>query len=140
VSGTPASAGPADPVSHPLARPLAEMVTARWVGPLPPPDLLQAYGGIDPSFPERIFRMAETDARHCLDLEVEAMRDQRETLRSIDRFKARGQGCAAGLAVVFAIVGAWMGYLGHPGAGATIITGTVVGLATVFVLGRSGRD
>lgn len=30
-------------------------------GPIPPPTMLRAYGDLDPSFPERIMRMAEKD-------------------------------------------------------------------------------
>ena len=32
------------------------------IGPLPLPDTLTAYGNVDPTFPERIMRMAEENA------------------------------------------------------------------------------
>ncbi len=63
------------------------------------------------------------------------MRQQDDVLRGERTLKSRGQWFAAALALVFALVGAWMGYLGHPGSGATIITGTVVSLAAIYLVG-----
>lgn len=33
------------------------------IGPIPPPEILKGYKEIDPSFPERIFKMAEKEQR-----------------------------------------------------------------------------
>lgn len=81
-------------------------------------------------------RMAEEAAQHQQAMEREAMRQQDDEFKGDRGMKRRGQWFAAVLAVVFALVGAWMGYLGHPASGATIITGTVVSLATIYLLGR----
>lgn len=84
--------------------------------------------------------MAEGAAQHQQAMEQEAMRQQGEVLKGERDMKKRGQWFAAGLALVFALVGAWMGYLGHPTSGATIITGTVVSLAAIYLVGGKGSN
>ena len=121
----------------PLSVAIRQASSEHWQGPLPPPKSLKDFGEIDLSFPERIVRMAEAAAQHQRDMEAEAMRQQGEGIRADSTIKQRGQVFAAGLAVFFGLVGAWIAYLGHPGVAATIIGTTVVGLATVFVVGRS---
>jgi uncharacterized membrane protein len=34
--------------------------SALFSGPLPPPEVLKGYGDVDPQYPERIFKMAES--------------------------------------------------------------------------------
>lgn len=125
VSGTPLGVLP------------RQTTTATWQGPVPPPQSLAGFGEIDQSFPERIVKMAESAAQHQRDMEREAMRQQGEGIKIDSDIRRRGQNFAAGLAVFFGLVGGWGIYLGHPTAGATIISGTVVGLATAFIIGRT---
>lgn len=42
---------------------LAQIKQVVHIGPLPPPEILERYGEIDPSFPERIFHMAEKEQK-----------------------------------------------------------------------------
>jgi hypothetical protein len=44
------------------------------------------------------------------------------------------------LAMFFGLVGAWMAYLGHSTASAAVIGSVVVGLASVFLLGRKSES
>lgn len=120
--------------------PVTQIAAQQWQGPLPPPGSLQAFGTIDPSFPDRIVRMAEEAAHHQQTMEREAMRQQDNVLKGDRELKGRGQWFAAALALVFALVGAWLGYLGHPGSGATVITGTVVSLAAIYLVGRQSSN
>jgi len=115
----------------------------QWQVPVPHPQILQAFGAIDSSYPERIMHMAEQAAEHQRFMEREAMRQQDAELQSGRTLRGRGQWFAGGLAVFFGLVGAYMASIGHATAGASIITGTVVSLAAVFLIGRStanGRD
>ena len=40
---------------------IAQIKQEIFAGPIPPPQILEKYGEIDSSFPERIFRMAEKE-------------------------------------------------------------------------------
>ena len=54
---------------------------AAFAGPLPPPALLDEYGKIDGSFPERIVAMAEREQRQRHDWEnIEQIRANRESV------------------------------------------------------------
>jgi uncharacterized membrane protein len=117
--------------------PVGQVLNANWEGPMPPPAALRGFGEIDPSFPERMMRMAEQAAEHQRSMEKEAMKQQGADLDGARSSKRRGQWFAAGLAVFFGLVGAWVCYLGHPGSGATIIGSTVVSLAAVYLVGRA---
>lgn len=64
------------------------------------------------------------------------MRQQEADHTTIFNIQGRAQWFAAGLAVVFAAVGVWFAILGFPGAGATIISSVVVGLAMVYLAGN----
>ena len=121
----------------PRHRPLGKVQTSQsWVGPVPPPQALRAFGEIEPSFPERIMRMAEEASAHQRAMEGEAMTQQKAALAGDRSFRTRGQWFAAALAGFFGFLGGWFVHLGHSTSGASVILGTVVSLAIVFVLGR----
>lgn len=107
-----------------------------WQGPVPHPQALKAFGDIDASFPKRLVKMAEDAAAHQRAMEMEAMSQQKDSLKGERGFRERGQWFACGLAAFFGFLGGWFAFLGHPAAGASVILGTVVSLAVVFVLGR----
>jgi uncharacterized membrane protein len=81
-------------------------------------------------------QMAEAASAHQRAMEIDAMSQQADSLRGERTFRSRGQWFACGLAGFFGLLGGWFAFLGHPAAGATVITGTVVSLCIVFVLGR----
>ena len=107
---------------HSVAQRLALAVEHQsFSGPLPPPDMLLAYNAIHPDFAERILRMTEKEAanRHVVTRRA-------QWLAAIET----GTGQAFGLIVSLAAFGtsAWLGYLGHPAAAATIGSATLVAL------------
>ncbi len=110
--------------------------SATWFGPLPPPGALKVFGEIDSTFPDRIMKMAEDAAEHQRSMERLAMAQQEADRVQLYRIKARAQWFAGSLAIFFGLVGGWMAYLGHSTASATVIGSVVVGLASVFLLGR----
>lgn len=87
-------------------------------GPLPHPDSYERYATIIPDGANRIMRMAEKEQAH---------RHRMEPLGTISAFV---------LSLAFLLVGGFLVLRGHDGAGATIITLTVVGLAAVFITGK----
>lgn len=109
-------------------------------GPLPPPETLADYERVAPGFAERIFTLAEQEAEHRRDL----LRQDAEHRRALEtrqldiggRELLRGQlfGLLIGLAAIGG--GVYTSVVGQPWAGGFIGTAGVVGLVSVFVLGR----
>ena len=75
---------PANQQSEKKQRLIAEiemMARVRFSGPLPPPDLLARYNEIIPNGAERIFAMAENQARHREKLETKVIEGNVSTQR-----------------------------------------------------------
>ena len=113
-------------VEHPAAEHLR---IAQFRGPLPPPAVLERYDRLLPGAAERILRMAEKEQAAGRDFAIEVLRATATETR-------RGQYLA--FAAVWAALGvtAYLGYLGHTFAASVVGGTTVVGLATVFAIGR----
>lgn len=107
-------------------------VTAQRVefqGPLPPPDILIQYNDIQPGFAERIVAMAEREQAHRHSLEE-------TVVTSSFKEAQRGQKYGLSIGVVAIIAGAITAVAGAPVTGSIIGGGGVIGLVSVFVLGR----
>ena len=102
-----------------------------FAGPLPPPNVVHAYGEINPGFPDRIFALTESSLAHR-----QAM-DRGRSWRST-------VGLVAGviIALTFLGVAAWLINSGHGVFGTILGSVDLVALVSVFVLGhRNGpRD
>ncbi len=98
-------------------------------GPLPHPEILRAYGSINPDFPERILVMAENQAAHRQSLEKWTVKF--DILSSY-----------IGLFFAFIIVMTTLGggiYLilsGHNVYGLGSIITALIGATSVFIIGR----
>ena len=98
-------------------------------GPIPSPAILKEYDNIIPGSAERILQMAEKDAQHQRDISLKALNAERlEHLRG--QYLGFGIGGAALLTSIVAMI------FGHPSTASIIGGTTVVGLVTVFVIGR----
>lgn len=108
------------------------LVGQGWSGPLPPPGILSEYNIVE-NGAERIFRMAERQAEHEMDMEA-------DSLKADSSLATRGQWF--GLVVVLAVLGlaGYMAYLGATAAAAAVVAIDVVGLAAVFVYSRLSRQ
>lgn len=106
------------------------------VGPLPPPEVLSAYGQVDPSFPERILRMAEAQAEHRKHQEKEELRADIEDLKAQRGTERIGQIFALIVCLAFLSGGVWVTLRGHEWVGGVIVGATLLGIVTVFVTGR----
>jgi len=102
-------------------------------GPLPSPDTLQQYNEVIPNGAERIMVMAEAQSEHRKSLEAKVIESQ-------TRQSERGQIIAGILAFVLIGAGVAAFLTGHDGVAGTIFGVTVVGLVTVFVLGKSDQQ
>jgi len=101
-------------------------------GPLPPPEVLREYNAIMPGLADRIVTMAETQSRHRMALEKNAIESD------VSRAN-KGLWAGVAVAVLFAISGFILILTNHDTAGATVSTGTVATLAGVFVYGTVSR-
>lgn len=100
-----------------------------FIGPIPPPDILEHYNNIVPGAADRILTMAENQSQHRLEIEKQVV------LSNIEKEK-RAQSC--GLIIgISGIIGSVICILnGYPIAGATLGSASIAGLATVFVVGK----
>jgi len=114
-------------VEHPAA---GHLRIAQFRGPLPPPAALERYDRLLPGAAERILRMAEQEqaAGHTFASEVVGA-------AATETRRGQSFGFAAALAALG--VTAYLGYLGHAFAASVVGGTTVVGLATVFAIGKS---
>lgn len=93
-----------------------------YKGPVPPPNIMEGYKHIDPSFPERIMREFEKNSEHIRELE-------REGLNATVARDKRGQICGFILALgLFAIVMfcLYLGNITFAGFGAVAFFGTMI--------------
>jgi len=99
---------------------------------LPPPDVLERYKQISPDFPERLLAMVEEDLRTQHQMKM-------ETLRSQFAERKLGQFLGFAIGLVAIIAGSITAIQGAEWAGLGIGGGGVIGLVSVFVLGKRGK-
>ncbi len=103
-----------------------------FVGPLPPPAVLEAYDRLSPGEAKKMFDNARAQSKHRRELEE-------RIIRGDDRRADRGLQYGAGLSALTMTYGFIAILMGHQAAGATLATGSVVALAAVFVYGSIAR-
>ncbi len=99
---------------------------------LPSPDVLEKYKQIDPGFPERLLVMAEED------LKAKRARELEE-LRSEYAYRRLGQILGFAIGLVAIVTGSITAIQGAEWAGLAIGGGGVIGLVSVFVIGRQTK-
>ena len=108
---------------------LVAAIKEEFSGPLPHPEILENYNRIVPGAAERIIQMAESEKEHRHYIEKAALR--------ADIREARlGQIFAFLIGTIAIVCGAYTAIEGAPGAGGVIGGGGVIGLVSVFILGR----
>ena len=104
-------------------------VEARYSGPLPHPAVLSQYREIQPDFPERIMRMAESQLRH--DQEIEKTQQQ-----AAIKSERRGAYFALIISLGVLALGGYLIVTGQPVAGLVALVAPLTGFVGVFVVGR----
>lgn len=105
----------------------------RFVGPIPPPDLLEKYNSIIPNGAERIMAMAERQATHRQYIER----------KTIDGDHGRSwAGLIVGGIISFLVIngGLLLIYFDKPIGGLAAILGTLSTLVTAFIYGHMARE
>ncbi len=106
---------------------------ASFSGPIPPPEILKGYNEVVSNGAERIVLMAENQSSHRIHLEDHAVKEQLKQSR-------QGQLFGFILGLIGLILATVLALLGHETIAGIFGTITIVGLVTVFVLGRNTQD
>ncbi|MFT5891936.1 MAG: putative membrane protein [Dokdonia sp.] len=104
-------------------------ITRSFSGPIPPPDVLNDYNQVIPDAAERILQMAEKQSEHRMFLEKTVIPEQ------VSQSK-RGQIFGFIAAIICFILTLIFGLKGEIKLAVAIITVTVLGLSSIFVLGK----
>lgn len=102
-------------------------------GPLPPPSILKEYSEIVENGAERIFQLTEKQSKHRMQLEDHAIREELEQSR-------RGQNFGFLLGLVGLVLATILALLGQEVVAGIFGTTTIVGLVTVFVVGKRAQN
>lgn len=102
-------------------------------GPLPPPEHLEGYNRVVEGGAERIFRMAERQSEHRVGLEDHSVK---EGLKQ----SGRGQWFGFVLALVLIASAVFLAVNGHDVVAGILGGTTIVGLVTVFVIGKQRQQ
>lgn len=106
----------------------AVRVTA-YSGPLPPAEELKRYDVVLPGAADRILTMAENQSKHRINLESAVIPSQLKE-------SERGQWLAFSVAILCIAATTAVTFGGYPTVGCVLGGTTVVGLVTVFVVGK----
>ena len=101
-------------------------------GPIPPPELLQGYNEVVQNGADRIVTMAEKQSHHRMQLENHAIREELKQSRLGQVYGFILGIVGLGLATILAI-------LDHEAIAGIFGTTTIIGLVTVFVLGKKSQ-
>lgn len=127
------------PTKHKIAI-KQQLVAEQFEGPLPPPSTLAGYNNIQKGFADRIIIMAENEASHRHEMDKRVL-DARIQVTEYEANEARlGQIFGLLIGVTALIAGSYTAIQGFAFAGSVIGTSGVIGLVSVFIMGRKTPD
>lgn len=103
-----------------------------WTHAVPPPEILRHYQAVDPTFPDRFFREAETQSAHRMAVEM-------KVVRANIGLAYLGQGLAFALAFVAIVGGILLLLNNHNVEGLAEMIASLAVLAGVFAYGEYRR-
>lgn len=101
-------------------------------GPLPPPSILSGYNEVIENGAERLMKMAESQSAHRMELEKHAIGEELKQSKN-------GQVFGFILAMVGMGIALTLALYGHDTVAGIFGTTTIVGLVTVFVIGKRSQ-
>lgn len=101
----------------------------RHSGPIPSPETIAQYDQIIPNGADRIMTMAEKQQSHRIELEKLAVSSQLTQSK-------RGQILGFVVAIIIMFLGTYLILEGHNAAGISLISGTLIAMTALFVLGK----
>lgn len=123
---------------------ISETKASFHIGPLPSPEMLEAYEKAYPGIAERILKMAEKEQEKRHQDQTELIEMERKNLRSLNWNIIRGQIFALLAIVIVCLLCAYFAYLGDiPSASGTAKV-IIIGVASVFlgvrILSRTKKE
>ncbi len=112
-----------------IARIQTTVTNTSFVGPMPPPEVLQGYENVLKGSAERILAMAERQSSHRQRLE-----------RKVVNQSNLGQVFGFIIGLICLSMGCWLAYLDKDGLAGVLFTTTIIGLVSVFVTGKTKRS
>jgi len=110
-------------------------------GPIPSPEILSNYSKADPTFPERVMKMAESEIKHRQEMDKDALKADIEMTKIEVKTEAVatiiGQILGFLIAITAISAGVYTTLMGHPVTGGIIGTGGLAGLVSAFIKGKS---
>jgi uncharacterized membrane protein len=135
------------PSANPPSPPSAEKVKAtlfqqrfQFVGPLPPPGILEQYEKISPGAAARIMDAAHAESVHRQTLESTALNANIEAMRRQYAEARVGQAFALIIALAFVMVGGYVSTHGQPWSGTILGSIGLGGIVTAFIVGRGKNN
>ena len=117
-----------------------QIITTGFSGPIPDPNTLQRYESIKNGLADRIVSMAERQSEHRQALEKKSL-DAEIKNKEKEFSEARlGQIFALIIGLTAIICGTFASFNGAQWFGSIIGGGGVIGLVSVFILGRKTED
>ena len=105
-------------------------------GPIPSPQTMAAYEQLLPGSANRILAMAESQLAHQQTIEADQLGVVKERMRWDAGSDLLGTTSALVVSTLLIAGGTYATVSGHPVAGSSTITTTIVTLAAIFVYGR----
>jgi uncharacterized membrane protein len=139
MSDPPGTKPPAPQLNPETVKATATLLQRRFqfVGPLPPPGLLEHYEKICPGSAQKIIDAAHDEGLHRQKLESKALDANIEAMRRQYAEARLGQIFALVIAIAFVAVGGFIAIKGQPWSG-TILGGVGLGgIVTAFIVGRN---
>jgi uncharacterized membrane protein len=109
---------------------VVQQVATSFEGPLPPPQMLAEYDRLIPNGADRMMKLLESQTNHRL------LQESR-SLEALHSLPARGQWIGTFLCLFFGSIGWHLSIEGRETVAALLFSTTIIGLVTVFVLGRA---
>ena len=114
-----------------MAREIVTFVQSTWVGPIPPPSILQGYSEVLKNGGERVFALTEDQSKHRREMESKIVKANISDVK-------RGQIFAFILAFIMLGLVTLFTFFGYSAIAGIFGTTTIVGLVAVFIVGRKG--
>lgn len=108
-------------------------VSTHHSGPIPSPETIVEYDNIIPNGAERIMAMAEKQSNHRQKMESDVIRSQ-------NKQSERGQVFAFILSIILIGAGIASFVTDHDEVAGTIFGVTIIGLVTVFIVGKKSQS
>lgn len=115
------------------------IIASSWRGPVPPASEFAEYERVLPGSAERLLKLSELGREHQREVELLIARAQIADIPAEREERKRGQLYGLIIGMTCTIGGTICIICGHPVAGTLFGSSAVIGLVSIFVLGRNAK-